>query len=533
MHRTKRFALAGIIGLVAALVAVMVVTAGAKPDAGTADTDVVFANPDDSNTTTLVIQYYGIDGSAGPMINDSIGPLQAAVYLADDAGFSGAFQGVGEVSSDRQLGGVVTIGWAGGETADGIKKGQYSAVEALSDVIYFPNVVYDTDGSVGVQNTTMSVQNVGADEVTAYVRWTNLGGEADCNYTISVPGRGAVVMDTSEGPSDPSVCDTESTGFWGVWNFWSGGVTVTSTEQVLAGAAHVTWRQWAVGYRAVSSGATKVFFPSVERREYEIVDNGRFGGGSSRWGGLSTVAVTNLDQSNPTSATFTFVDSLGIVENKVFTLPLAAGGTVRMNTHSGAKIGDTWYYVHDDLKVLDRYPEDDETREWVGSVIVESTEGTPILGSVNNLFIEYNKANLYEGWPDGGGYTAAVVPDIYRVSGGDFSLLRIQNLSADTATINAHFYDRAGNDLLQFVDYELDGFGVATPNLNRGCFGDGTTDCTKDWELSVAGDGLGTNFMGWILLTSDEPIAVTVENWFGGTSHAAMGAYNGTEYTSP
>jgi hypothetical protein len=526
----------GIIGSTVALVGALAVTAavlaGASPNAGTADVNILAANPDHDNQAALVIEYYSTDGTLGPQRNDTLDPLNARNYTAASAGFSGSFRGVAIVSSDRQLGVVATTVWNGGETRDGIKYGQYAGVTELSDTLYFPNVVYDTyQGSVGVQNTTLSIQNASASEITAYVSWTNLAGDQDFYYTVTVPANGAIVMDTSQGDTDPNVPDLTSTAFWSTWDFWSGGVVVTSTQSVLAGAANVVWRQWAASYTAVSSGATTLYFPSVERREYNVVNNGRFGGGSSRWGGLSTVAVTNLDPTTSTVITFTFIDSLGLTPNRVYTAPLAAGGTVRLNTHTGMKIGSDWYYDHDDMLLLDRYPTNAQTREWVGSVIVESG-GPEIVGTCNNLFLEYNKADLYEATPDGGGHLTVIVPDVYRRTTGStssrhFSLLRIQNTSSTTATLNVHFYDRNGNDLLQFVNYQLGGLAVATPNLNRSCFGDGSSNCTKPWELTVAGSGLGDNYAGWIEFTSDQPIAVTVENWFGGSYHRGMGAYNG------
>jgi hypothetical protein len=523
----KKILSAGV-SLAATLAVVTVAFAGARPDAGTADVDIIVANYDDTDDAPVHIQYYSTGGTEGPYRDETLDPLHAGKYTAASAGFTGSFQGVAVVSSELMVGVVGTAKWAGGEATDGLKFGQYAGVTEVSDVLYFPNVVYDTAGSAGIQNTVLSVQNSSGSAVTAYVSWTNLGGDQDFRYSISVPGNGAVTMDTSNW--DTSMADNvpnlPSTGFWSTWDFWSGGVVVTSTQSVLAGAANVNWRQWAASYAAVNTGATTLYFPSVERREYSVVNNGRFGGGSSTWGGLSALAVTNLDLTASTEITFTFTDSLGMAAPRQFTLPLAAGGTVRLNTHSGAKIGTAWYYDHDDLKVLDRYPTDASKREWVGSVIVESA-GPSIVGTCNNLYLEYNKADLYEAVPDGSGHPNVAVPDVYRVANSNFSLLRIQNLSGDPATINAHFYDRSGNDKLQFVNYPLDGYEVATPNMNRSCFGDGTTGCTKPWETTVAGSGLGSNFMGWILFTSNQPIVVTVENWFGGASHYGMGAYNG------
>jgi len=204
-----------------------------------------------------------------------------------------------------------------------------------------------------------------------------------------------------------------------------------------------------------------------------------------------------------------------------------------MNTHSGMKIGTVWYYDHDDLKVLDRYPTNASTREWVGSVIVESS-GPEIVGTCNTLYLNDSKSDLYEATPAGGGYYTLLTPEVYRVTATSvpasqrhFTLLRIQNTAAVTATIDAHFYDRDGNDKLQLVDYPLSGEAVATPNMMRTCFGDGSTGCTKPWEAYLGGTGLGNNYKGWILFTSDEPIAVTIENWYGGNSHVGMGAYDG------
>ena len=530
--RIRSLGIGTVVSIVTTFVLVATVIAGAKPNVGTADVDIIAVNPDTTESASVSIQFYSTDGTAGPTRNETLDALHAAEYTADSSGFSGSFQGVAVVSSNRELGIVGTINWAGGETTDGIKYGQYAGVKAPSDILYFPNVVYDTAGSVGVQNTTMSVQNTSSSAVTAYVSWTNLGGVRDFRYSISVPANGSVVMDTSNwdtGGAD-DVPNLTGTSYWSTWDSWAGGVVVTSTQPVLAGAAHVAWRQWAAGYAAVSEGGTRLFYPSVERREYNVVNNGRFGGGTSNWGGLSAIAVTNLDLTASGVVTFTFIDSLGLIPNKVFAAPLAAGGTVRMNTHSGMKIGTTLYYDHDDLKVLDRYPTNPSTREWVGSVIVESS-GPPIVGTSNNLYLDYNKADLYEAAPDGGGNYSVVVPDVYRVTGGDFSLLRIQNMSTGQATINATFYDRSGASKLQFVNYQLNSYEVATPNLARACFGDGSTSCTKPWELTVSGSGLGGAYQGWIMVTSDEPIVVTVENWFGGNSHFGMGAYNGIGIT--
>jgi hypothetical protein len=524
------------LGVAATIAFATIAWAGAKPNAGTADVDIIAVNPDSSESASVVVQFYSIDGTAGPTRNETLSALNAAEYTADSSGFSGSFSGVAVVSSNREVGVLATIKWEGGQTTDGVKYGHYLGVTEPSDTIYFPNVVYDTyQTTTGVQNTTMSVQNTSSSDVTAYASWTNEGGVQDFYYAITIPANGSVVMDTSNWDTSmaDNVPDITSTAFWTTWDSWSGGVTITSTQPVLAGAANVTWRQWAASYAAVGEGDTTIYFPSAERREYDIKNNGRFGGGTSRWGGLSTVAVTNLDMSSSTVLTFTFIDSLGFIPNRTFTVPVAAGGTARFNTHTGVKLLDgSLLYDHDDIAAaLDDYPSDSSKREWVGAVIVESD--TPIVGTCNTMFLEFNKADLYEGVPaPPSGAPTLVVPYVVRSGSwnSDFSLLRIQNLAATTTTVNAHFYNQSGTDLLQFTNYEMAGYEAASPNLARSCYGDATTDCTRPWEAYVAGTGLGTGYKGWIVFTSDQPIAVTVETYFGGQSHHGMGAFNAMKY---
>ena len=121
--RIRSLGIGTVVSIVTTFVLVATVIAGAKPNVGTADVDIIAVNPDTTESASVSIQFYSTNGTAGPTRNETLDALHAAEYTADSSGFSGSFQGVAVVSSNRELGIVGTIKWAGGEASDGQKFG--------------------------------------------------------------------------------------------------------------------------------------------------------------------------------------------------------------------------------------------------------------------------------------------------------------------------------------------------------------------------------------------------------------------------
>jgi hypothetical protein len=525
MNRRVRLLITSVLAAVAVgLITAVTVIAGAKPNMGSVDTDIVAMNASTDTQAQIVIQYYDNDGNVVATRNETLDPLLAAVYSADTSGLGDGFQGVAILSSNTELAVVTEVNYSGGSATDGVRKDQYAGVGALSDKLYFPNVVYDTAGTTGVQNTILYVQNGTGSDATIYISWINTDGNQDFTFSEVVPAYGAVVYDTSQGDASPSdtIPDLTTTAIWASNDFWTGGVVVTSTAEALAGAAQVGWRQYASSYNAVTSGGETVVFPAVSRRVYDIVGDGGCTSGSARWADLTVLGIMNLEDASNT-VTVTLRDAFGLAPDMVLTRTLPAGSAWRIHTRWGR---EDWSQptACQGMQALDRYPTNSKLAEWVGSAIVEAESGKEVAATANTVRKDTNLSHIYEGFVPSAGATEVSAPAVYRHTTGVrtsryWSLVRIQNMSSSTATVYAHFYTRAGAEVLSYDGLEVGPNGAVDQNIKYDCFGDGTTGCPS----YVTGTGMGDSFDGSAYFTSTQPIAITFETLWLDTG---LGSYD-------
>lgn len=486
----------------------------ADPNPGNGNTDVVVMNMGSSSTDASAI-YYNPSGVAEHQADTTLatkGSFRFAASAANPLGDN--WRGSMVVQSAGELAAVAELLWQNGSSSDGTTGDAYTGFATGSTIMYIPFAVY----AQNAQYTLFSVQN--ADTSAANIRMTfiNRNGVTDAQVTDAIPVQGSKSYDVRSFNALQQSSYWQSTCGTGTCS-WTGAVKIESTNgKKITAAATNHWAQYAAAFSGLSSGATRSFVSSVERRCVNCAWNPPSQTGD--WRGFSVVIAQCLS-ATPCQVRFEFKGQTATMGNLTLNKTINPGAAVGANTRAG---GD---FTPADFSVLRNSTDPAGQAFWAGSAIVSTTNGTDI--AVVNYSLRPD-INIAAGNGGAGANSAGVrtfVPTVYKVGTCDggfnwrkLSIIRIQNPTTNNATnVSIAYYDRNGT-----LRHQETGLSIAAgASLSRNT----RVDCSS---LSALGD----NWEGSVYVSSNQPlvaVAETYQNAFGNPAYGASWAAGYNAYS--
>lgn len=478
----------------------------ADPNPGNGNTDVVIMNMGSAATDATAI-YYNPSGSAEHQANTNLatnGSFRFAASAASPLGDN--WRGSMVVQSAGELAAIGEILWTNGSSTDGTTADAYTGFSAGATVMYLPFAVY----SLNSQFTLFSVQNTEAAAANIRLTFVNRTGNTDLQVNDSIPAQGSKSFDVR------SFTQLQSTSFWqnncaAGQCFWSGAVKIESTNgKKITTAATNHFTQYATAYSAVSSGATKSYVPSVERRCTDCTWNPPTAGSDATWQGLSVVTVQCLS-ATPCQVQMQFIGQTSNMSN--LTLPtktLNPGAAIAASTRAGNDYDKSLFTQ------LRKDTDPANQSSWAGSVVVNTLNNTDVAVVAFTIRPTDQIAVGFSGASSANGGLKTYLPSAYlrgTCDGGfawqRFSIIRIQNPTTNNATdVDIYYYNRNGTLAAQELNRSIPA-GTALTRHTR-------VDCS-------ALAGLGNNWEGSVYISSNQPL-VAVSEWYQNAfSNAAYG----------
>ena len=478
--------------LTLALVATPAFAADPNPGSGSADVTVMNADTAGGGAATVLAQYYSQAGTLSNTRQQNVNALGSYQFRAADSGLPDNWVGAMVLSASTELAATATIQWSGGSAGDGVEADSYSGFASGSTRMNVPYGVY----APNAQYTVFSIQNTeSATTANITMKYYNRVGNLDATITDSIPPNGQKMYDLHVPGAKIPV--------WGNIPYfqtngqWTGALVIetASADQKIAAVANNFWPRYNVAFNAANRGARKLFVPSVERR-YTNPNT------DAGWLGFSITTIQNLGSTN-TAVTLKYVNKdTQNIDLTVGPITIGSGVAVGCNTRSGGN-GCTAAATYNVLG-----------GSWAGSVIVEST--TQDVAAVSySIRPRDNEAGAYTGADSSNAGSNTFLPEVYQIGGsGDartlWSLLRLQNVSGNSATVQVRFINRDGTVV-----------NAATQNISIAG--------EKSYNFNLRTDApinLGGNWSGGVHISSNQPLAVVVENLWGLSKLAAYNGYS-------
>ncbi|MFP3896846.1 MAG: hypothetical protein ACLFV5_08460 [Anaerolineales bacterium] len=352
-------------------------------------------------------------------------------------------------------------------------------------------VTYE-DGSIGnSQYSAFSSADVGTSFYLPNVNRNFGSGEWSSRITVQNATEGQVDIDISFYNDDASVEDTDnvtlegngSTTLWQEENEdlddgWLGSAVLEASDEVAVIVDVMSADGRLETYNGFGAGATTMYLPTL-----------LLGYGSNNWN--TSFQVLNVG-SETTEVMMTYYTSGESTATKTITETLAP------------------------YESLNRYqPVDDSDLgdDWIGSVVVESTEPVVAVGSQSSGAAGTRLASIYSGAAAGADET--VLPTVLRYFGGSnfVTSFQIMNAGSTAASVTVEFYEPGDPVPVKTVNYDgenkIDPFTV----VNR-------------YQPNDDED-LGEGWQGSVRITSDQPV-VTLGSQHGlDRTGDTVGQYNG------
>jgi outer membrane biosynthesis protein TonB len=464
---------------------------------GVANTTVYLMDTGGSGAT-VGLDYYAHNSATPTGHKDiTLNNYGSRQILASDSdlGLGDGFRGTAIVQSDVKLASAAVTEWANQSRA-----GAYRGFDVGSQVQYLPFLNYQPN----VRDWALAVFNVGDSDTTITLSYYNRDGVKDFTITDTVPRGQQKYYDSAAGGS--KIPNWSTSSYFNSNGFWTGGIKISANgadDRIVAVmASH--YRNYSAQYGGISSGDSKVYVPYVARRQ------------TAARGKLvaSNISIQNLSGSS-TTVTTTFIDNQTGATSLVINDTIPAFSLASFNVLVG---GAT--HPRSEFYALDRFqPADSGTDEWVGSAIVESS-GAELAVVATTIRQEINVMGQYAAGGQAAGATACFYPAAFRIknsgfnNNGKFNQIRLQNvMTTDATNVDFRFYNRsggAGTTIAALTNLTIEGEKSQAYLL-------------KSPDLSV----LGTNWVGGIRVTSDQPLLCTSEILNGNirmASYEATGA---------
>jgi hypothetical protein len=404
---------------------------------------------------------------------------------------------------------------------DALTAGDYTAMDAPLDTSFLP-YVFDHSS----RNTIISVQNTGSEEATItlhYVRkadGTEIPGGASCEgspIVDTIPASGVVYYDllnltrngaASGGTGGTIPCmstDGTTQPSAGTAGGFNGSVYITATHSIAA-AASTHWNKYSTAYTGATSDDTFLYYPQVTRHKNPT---------TGEWV-LWTAMVVQNTQSFPISITVSIQGATGGV---TFSDTIPALSNLGYNTRFQGSFSDAmWTNCTDGHQLEPTCWIENElgAPDWTGAATVQvNTPGGTIVGVGHGFYYGVDRARgfTYEGLQPATATTLAVCPrmqDQDATGNKRWSAVIVQNASDAVASVELYLFTQ-GNATggLAGADLTLDdgGPGFPIPVGERAGF---NTRFDSDYLAASAFDPLGNNWLGSLVVTSDEPILATM-----------------------
>jgi hypothetical protein len=478
--------------LVAMLLATPVLAAApdADPNPGTGSADVTVMNTD-ASSASVTAEYYNQDGTlATTPLTKSLNGLASTQFTASESGLPDSWKGSMLLSSTTEVASIATIQWSGNPVGDGIEADSYEGFTTGSPRMNVPFAVY----APNAQYTVLAIQNTEGVAATINMKYYNRNGVLDFTIADTIPINGQKTYDLhTPGAKIPVWANSP---YYQTNNQWTGAVIVETgaPDQKVAVVANNFWPAYSVAYNGSSTGATKLFVPSVERR---LLNGGLVAADQL---GFSVIIVQNLGGS-ATDLTFKFVNKdTQNVDQTIVVSNVAAGAAIGCNTRIGAQCNAS------QIAAL--------TDTWVGSVVIESSS-QQVAAISYSIRPRDNEAGSTTAGSTANAGSSVFLPEVYR-QGADptwtlWSLLRLQNVTTSSASVEVRFLNRDGTEVTgAHQSITIPGEKSYNFNLRSGAGGNTTA--------------LGPNWSGAVYITSSQPLAAVVENLW---NLSKMAAYNG------
>jgi hypothetical protein len=463
------FRIAALLVLIVSLTLPSVVLADLVLPPGTGVTNIVTQNISEEDAA-VTIAYYDVDGNLDYTQPDTtIKPLAVKEFKTEDvpvASLPAGWIGSAVMSSDMEVGVIVSVRWTATGREDGSTQDAYVGGTQGYNQLYLPDlkrVPLAADPTQANQVSKIYVQNTESTPATVYMNYYNRQGGAEGVYEADIPAFSQKGFDLRVDDDIPAqVAD----GF-GTTN--DGACYITSTNKIYA-IVETTWQNWDASYEGLGEAATTLYAPSSFRTKRA----------DASWNIYSAVVVQNTTGA-AADIYFNYVNrqtgntDLQLVRN------VGAYAATGLNTRTGGDMPAGTFDVLGD--------------DWAGSVIVTSTVN--IVGSSNIFWAAatQNYAGAYVMKSPDQAAEKIYIPAYYRridsLGWSQWSAINLLNTEDTDRVIDIKFIDGDGDTVLAVNDFTLvgnAGIGINSRNGSGGVAGLPTAT-----ELATA---LGDGFIG-------------------------------------
>jgi len=510
--------LATILGVTLALAFVGVALA-ADATPGTIDTDVFVMGLKDTGSSMVRADYIPAGGGTPDASRSiSITGYGGYEFKVADSTLSDPWEGSMVVSADSEVAALAELMFTGGSASDAERVGYYNAFSEPAMTLFLPYAVWSRPSADTVQFSRFTIQNTGGTATNLDITYVDRDGTSYGPFTTSIPGYGTKTLDMTDS-SDSAMPDWTTTDYWttdpGNGN-WTGGVIIEAETHPVAAALINVWPEYAASYSALTSGDDTVYLTNIERKLYDATDESH-----GSWEGLTSIIVQNFDLGSSVDITVTFVSKASGL-TRSFNDTLVAGGAKGYNTRAGADTpGGRAYY--EDLSYWDDtvipgndllYDWTDGYTIWVGSAYIEGGPGAQIAAAVFNVKMRQATSAMYASVSDSDASQMLAIPTAWRrrsTASDRWSLLRIMNVGTAEATdVDFYFYNQNGTLAMSLLDQSAVQYQIV----------DG-----MNLRSAATFGALSDDWVGTIVITSDQPIVGTSDLLWSAAQYGAFNAY--------
>ena len=407
------------------------------PDPGSSRANIFIQNIGSADASLTLSFTRGADVSTGPSTFSysekglASGAGKSLLYttcwqdgcISPNTPVPDGWAGAVEIASDQPLASIVNLFWTGIPSAD-----SYSGVSTPSSTVYMPNLLKTSS-----RRSIVTVQNTDSTDATGVqMIYFNRNGTAVFTGTATIPAKSMKQFDLS------TIAGVDFSATSG-----TGSLKIVHSTNKLAATASIHYPAGDRGsavYSGFASGSTKIWYPSQFRR-YS--------------GTTPTLYNANIVQNLGSTAANVTVHFIGKTASNLTT---SCTDTIQPGSSQGYNMitqGTAPAACWTQIQALGT--------NWVGTVMIESTNSQPLAG-VGFYFSTSNVKDVlsFEAIPDGAASAKVYSPATYRkltgwpTSSQQWSTTLVQNLEAVTRTLNIKFYSSAGVQVGAAAGYTVD-----------------------------------------------------------------------------
>lgn len=466
----QSFRVAALLVLLLSMALPSVVLADLTLPPGTGVTNIVTQNTSETEATVTIAYYDETGGLDYTQPDTVIQPLAVVEFKTADApaaSLPDGWIGSAVLSSDMEVGAIVSVRWTATNREDGSTQDAYVGGTQGFNQLYLPDlkrVPLAGAPTTANQVSKIYVQNTENSPATVYMNYYNRQGGTEGTKIATIAAFSQMGFDLRKDADVPAgVADG-----LGLTN--DGACYITSTNKIYA-IVQTTWNSgWDASYEGAGESGTVLYAPSSFRTKRA----------DGSWNIYSAVVVQNTTGASA-DVYFNYVSRATGATDLRLTRTVGAYAATGLNTRTGGDMpADTFLPLGDN---------------WAGSVIVTSTVN--IVGSANIFWFaaDQNYAGAYVLKTPNQAGEKIFIPAYYRRLDGtnwlQWSAINLLNTEATPRVIDIKFINGAGATLVTVNDFTLAanaGIGINSRNGSGGVAGLPTAT-----ELETQ---LGSNFIG-------------------------------------